>query len=115
MKTVILVLIAASSVFAQSGAGNLQYTTPALIPAVNSAALTATATIYGISLTNETDADVTCVIKTKQSTPRTIFAGPVLAGTLYPIAWPFGYQSPGGVSWYCTSGSAVSAQIAYRQ
>lgn len=95
--------------------GNLRYTTPELIPAVDSAVFTSTVTLSQITLTNETASDVTCTIKTKQSTPRTLFGGTVTANTLYVMSYPAGYQSPGGLSWYCSTGTAVSAQIAYRQ
>jgi hypothetical protein len=112
MKTLILMLFAVSLLMAQ---GNLRYSAPALIPAVDSAAFNYSVTIHQFSLTNETASDVTCVFKTKQDTPRTIFSGTVYANSLYIMAFPSGYYSPGGMSWYCSSGAAVSAQIAYRQ
>lgn len=113
MKTLILMFVAVSLLTAQSG--NLRYSTPALIPAVDSAAFNNPVTILQFSLTNETASDVTCTFKTKQDTPRTIFSGTVYANSLYIMAFPSGYYSPGGMSWYCSSGSAVSAQVAYRQ
>ena len=111
MKTIFLLLAMVAPLMAQ---GNLKYTTPALIPAVDSELFQYSVTIHQISLTNETASDVTCTIKTKQSTPRIVYSGPVLANSLYVIAFPSGYQAP-GLSWYCASGTAVSAQLAYRQ
>lgn len=113
MKTIVLFLFVVTLLVAQTG--NVRHTTPALIPAVDSAVFMNPVTLYQVALTNETAADVECYIKTKQTTPRTIFGGTVYANSHYIMAYTAGYYSASGISWYCSSGTAVNAQITYRQ
>jgi hypothetical protein len=97
------------------GQNRMTDTTPGLVPATTTDVATSTVRVYQITLTETSGSNTTCTIKDKQSTPREIFSGTVNASSLYVIPFPNGRLSPGGLTWSCSSGTAVVGAITYQQ
>lgn len=84
-------------------------TNPALVPATDTDVATNTIYVEAITLTNITGSAVTCSILDKQSTPRAFLKDAALAAnSAWVVPLPAGGRKfPSGVSWSCSSGTAV--------
>lgn len=78
---------------------------PTLVPATDTVVFTSTFYLQEVTLTNKSGADVTCTILDRQSTPRELYSNTVSPG-IYIFDFK-GRKMPGGMSWSCTSSTAV--------
>jgi DNA-binding protein len=86
---------------------NIQETTPALIPAVDTTVYAKNIWLSEITLTNISAGTVTVTVQDKQTTPREVLSAvSIAAHTTYVIQFGSRY-CPNGVSWSASSGTAV--------
>lgn len=86
---------------------------PSLIPASATDAIAQTVYIRELTLTNESGSSVDCTIQDKQGTPRKLFVGSVAANTLYVMKFD-DRKMPGGITWSCSSGTAITGYLSLR-
>lgn len=91
---------------------------PSLVPAAPAAAISVSVLVLQISLTNESADAVTCSVLDKADTPRAIVgsaAAPIsVPGTgVYVMTFPFGRRASGGITWSCSSGTAITGHVVF--
>ena len=87
---------------------------PMLIPAVAASVPGISSTVYvnEITLTNRSGSDVTCAILDQQGSPLELFSGTVLKNSVYVMDFK-GRKMPNGITWSCSSGTAVVGYVQY--
>jgi hypothetical protein len=92
---------------------------PTLIPATPTAVWTFTVFVDEVTLTNESTSDVVCSILDRQASPRTLFSDTVggkgTGKSSHYVMKYNGRKMPGGVTWSCSTGGAVSGYMQGRR
>ena len=90
---------------------------PQLVPATATTATSTTVWVTQITLTNKTGSDVTCNILDRQSTPRELTPTNVTitATSMWIMAFPEGRMMPSGITWSCSSGTAIVGHVVGKQ
>lgn len=88
---------------------------PGLVPATDTTVWTGDIVLEGGTLTNITTSDVTCTIMDKQSTPRAfMYNTKIPANSVAVMGSRMSRYMPGGLSWSCSSGTAIVGYLQAR-
>lgn len=97
-------------------------TTAVLVPSSATSVVSVTARLFQVTLNNKSGSTVYCSILDKQATPLPLYGdganssvGAIAAGTLVVMAFPFGRLMTSGITWSCSSATAVVGTLTYDQ